>query len=529
MSEKPKNQPDNDNQAQSGLAALIAERRAKLAHWQTQGDAFPNDFRPDCRAAALHQQYQETDDDALAAAAVCSLAGRIMLKRVMGKASFMTLQDASGKIQIYLRQDALGEAAYSAFKSCDLGDLVGISGGMMRTRKGELTMAADSFRLLVKALRPLPDKHHGLSDRETIARQRYLDLLLNGTHRVHARARMNQLIREFLAERNYLEVETPMMHPIPGGANALPFITHHNSLARNLYLRVAPELYLKRLLVGGLERVYELNRNFRNEGVSTRHNPEFTMLECYCAWEDWHQGMGITEQMLHHLAISLTASDELPYGDETLSLQLPFKRQSMVEAVAEKLGVEPKQVCDHEALKKLAQLALSAHDEAAQHPHQAAPKEHDWQIWDDWGQTLLELFEKLVEPNLHQPIFITHFPVSISPLARTCTDAPDDVGGEHQLSERWELLIGGREIAGGFSELNNPEEQAERFRLQSDRKEKGDSEAMHYDEQFIEALEYGMPPASGVGIGLDRLLMLLTDSPSVRDVILFPQLRDSSN
>ena len=513
------------------LAELMAARRDKLAALRAQGQAFPNDFRPDSSAAELRAAHDHSDDAQLAQAAACRLAGRIMLRRVMGKASFMTLQDSSGDIQAYLSADHLGEQAYAAFKNSDIGDLVGIAGTLMRTRRGELTVQATEFRLLVKALRPLPDKHHGLTDREAIARHRYLDLLLGGQRIVRARAEMNRLMRQYLDERGYLEVETPMMHPIPGGANARPFTTHLNSLDRDLYLRVAPELYLKMLLVGGIERLYELNRNFRNEGVSTRHNPEFTMLEFYLCWADWHASMAETEGLIHHLTTNLTGGERLTLGETEYDMRLPFKRQSMVRAVAEKLGVEPREVTDHERLKQLsAQYAANegkgerTGDE--KNAGEAQDGERDWHDWNDWGQSLLDLFEKAVEPHLQQPVFITHFPLSVSPLSRLCTDADADDGGDHPLVERWELLIGGREIAGGFSELNDYEDQAERFRQQVARKDEGDSEAMHYDHKFIEALEYGMPPATGVGIGIDRLLMLLTGENSIREVILFPQLRD---
>ncbi|MGI9344665.1 MAG: lysine--tRNA ligase [Gammaproteobacteria bacterium] len=508
---------------------MLEARQNKLSLWRSQGRAFPNNFQPDARIQALIKQYHDAEDEDWEQTPQFKLAGRIMRKRMMGKAGFFTLKDQSGNLQIYLRQNDLStdkptaQTLYQEFKDSDIGDIVGVSGQLMRTQTGELTLRANQFTLLSKSLRPLPDKHKGLADLQTRARRRYLDLLLNQNQIALFRSGMNTAVRQFLDSRDYLEVETPMMHPIPGGANALPFITHHNSLGQDLYLRVAPELYLKTLLVGGLERIYELNRNFRNEGVSTRHNPEFTMLEFYCAWANWHYGMEQTEQLLRATALQVTAHDQLDCSnhqtseqleDATVSFQLPFRRISMVESVAQALHTDWQQLTDPQTLIQLARKTPEVQEEASA-----------WNPNTDWGFMINRLFEKKVERHLWQPTFVTHYPLSISPLARACTDAPESVGGMHPIAERWELIITGKELAGGFSELNDPEEQRKRFELQTQLRESGNEEAMHYDTDFIEALEYGMPPATGVGIGLDRLLMLLTNSASIREVILFPQVR----
>ncbi len=418
----------------------------------------------------------------------------MMLKRVMGKASFATLQDGSGRIQVYVTQDTPG---YEAFKHWDLGDIVGADGTVFKTMKGELTVNARAIRLLAKALRPLPEKFHGLADQELRYRQRYVDLVVNPEVRqiFAERSRVIQTVRDLLRAESYLEVETPMMQPIPGGAAARPFKTHHNALDMDLYLRIAPELYLKRLLVGGMERVFEINRNFRNEGISTRHNPEFTMLECYCAYQDWQYMMDLTERLVRESA----GRSSITYQGRTLEFAKPFAKVSIVEALRRE-GVQG-DLRDRAALsRKLEELGVE------HHKHQG------------WGALQLMLFETLAEKNLVQPTFVTEFPAEVSPLSRRRDADPD-------IAERFELFIDAKEIANGFSELNDPEDQAARFLEQAKMKEAGDQEAMYYDADYLRALEYGMPPAGGMGLGIDRLVMLLTDSPSIRDVILFPHMR----
>jgi lysyl-tRNA synthetase class 2 len=488
---------------------LIAERRHKLAALREHGIAFPNDFHPDTTADDLQQQFADREHwttealDALARPA--RLAGRILLKRVMGKAAFATIQDGTARIQLYLSRDALGEA-YEAFKAYDIGDIVGAEGVLMRTRTGELSLKASSLRLLVKALRPLPDKWHGLSDVEQRYRQRYVDLVINPEARrvFRQRAAIVARIRSFLEDpaRGFVEVETPMMHPIPGGATARPFVTHHNALDLTMYLRVAPELYLKRLVVGGFERVYEVNRNFRNEGVSTRHNPEFTMLELYQAYATYLEIMDLTEAMIRDAAVHVIGKTDLHWEGHAIDLGKPFRRWRMDEAVlAMNPTLDPVALRDREALARhAAGLGITVKPDYG------------------WGRILLEIFEKTVEGTLVQPTFITAHPTEVSPLARA-----NDVDPE--VTDRFELFIAGREIANGFSELNDPEDQAARFRAQVEAKDSGDLEAMHYDADYIRALEYGMPPTGGLGVGIDRLVMLLTDQASIRDVLLFPYMR----
>ena len=483
---------------------LIAERRRKLDEWRARGEAFPNDFRPRDRAGDLQQRCADWDAGRLEAEAVrVSIAGRMVLKRVMGKASFATLRDMSGDIQLFIRRDELPEGVYEAFKGWDVGDIVGASGTLMRTRTGELSVRCDELRLLTKSLRPLPEKYHGLGDTEARYRQRYLDLMTNPEARriFNMRSRIVRYIRDLFHEQGFLEVETPMMQPIPGGAAAKPFVTHHNALALDLYLRVAPELYLKRLVVGGFERVYEINRNFRNEGVSTRHNPEFTMLEFYEAYADYRDAMDLTEVLLRGLAREVVGSEEIEWQGERIDLAPAFTRLSMRDAVlAENPGLAGR-LDDREALAgRAGELGI---DVQAQ-----------WGV----GKLLLEIFEKTAESRLRQPTFVIDYPTEVSPLARPRDDDPT-------VTERFELIIAGREIANGFSELNDAEDQARRFRHQAEEKAAGDEEAMHYDEDYIRALEYGMPPAVGEGIGIDRLVMMLTDSPSIRDVLLFPAMR----
>ena len=484
--------------------AIGAHRRRKLDVLRERGDAYPNDFRRSAFAADLVEEHGGQSKAELEAAGVeAAVAGRLVLRRVMGKASFVTLQDMSGRIQCYLRRDDVGEDAYQDVVDVwDLGDIVGVRGTLMKTNKGELTVRASGARLLVKALHPLPEKHHGLSDRETRHRQRYLDLATNAEarQRFQVRSRIVGTIRRFFDERRFLEVETPMMHPIPGGATARPFVTHHNSLGVDLYLRVAPELYLKRLVIGGFERVYEINRCFRNEGLSARHSPEFTTVEFYQAFADFHDAMKLTEQMIRAVLAELGDGEKLVYEGREIDFGAAIPRRSMTEVVALALGIEESAAGDLATLKQHAdrlQLALPS---------------------GGWGQALFALFEALVEPKLVQPTFIVGYPAEVSPLARRSAANP-------LLVDRFELFAAGREIANGFSELNDPDEQTERFREQAQRKNEGDPEAMHFDQDFVTALEYGMPPAAGVGLGIDRLVMLLTGAASIRDVVLFPHLR----
>ncbi len=484
---------------------LIAQRRQKLREWRETGAAFPNRFRRDALAGDLQREYGELENDALEPRGIrVRVAGRMMAKRVMGKASFTHLQDMTGRIQLFLARDELPDGAYQAFKGWDVGDIIGAEGVLFRTRKGELSVRCDRLELLTKSLRPLPEKYHGLSDQEARYRQRYVDLIVNPEVRevFVLRTRLIQAIRDFLNDRGFLEVETPMMQPIPGGATARPFVTHHNVLDMPLYLRVAPELYLKRLVVGGFEQVYEINRSFRNEGVSTRHNPEFTMLEFYLAYADHNDLMDLTEQLLRELAGRLLGRTLLEYQGERIDLGRPFTRMSVRDAIiAHTPGVTSEDIDDPERARRIAEeLGI-----------QLRPG-------DGLGRIQLEIFEASVEGALRDPTFITDYPLEVSPLARPRDDAPD-------VTERFELFIAGREIANGFSELNDPEDQAERFRRQAEQKEAGDSEAMHYDADYIRALEYGMPPTAGEGIGLDRLAMLFADQTSIRDVLLFPAMR----
>jgi len=485
--------------------AIIAERRQKLASLRAGGQAFPNDFRRTALAAELHTRHADDDNAKLEPAAIeVAVAGRMMLKRVMGKACFGTLQDMSGRIQLYVTLDGVGAEALDAFKRYDLGDILGARGTLFRTKTGELSVKCSEVRLLSKSLRPLPEKFHGMTDTEQRYRQRHLDLITNAESRdvFVKRSRIVQAMREFFVARGYLEVETPMMHAIPGGAAARPFVTHHNALDTDLYLRIAPELYLKRLVVGGFERVFEINRNFRNEGISTRHNPEFTMLEFYEAYRDYHYLMDLTEELFREVAQKVAGTTTIAYQGETIELGRPFDRLTMAEAIHKYNPAYPLHELDKADYLRVA----------------LAPFDVEVFPTDGLGILQLKLFEATTEEKLVQPTFIVAHPTDVSPLARANDANP-------AVTDRFELFITRRELANGFSELNDPEDQAARFRAQVEAREAGDEEAMFYDADYVRALEYGLPPTAGEGIGIDRLVMLLTDSPSIRDVILFPQLK----
>jgi lysyl-tRNA synthetase class 2 len=503
---------------------LIAERRAKLAKLRERGasqgspaddsaalgghalgrPAFPNDFRRNALAGDLLCGYGEKSAEALDAAPVSvKIAGRLRIKRIMGKASFAKIEDSSGAIQLFLQQQTLGES-YDEFKGWDLGDIVGAQGTLFKTKTGELSVKVESVALLTKSLRPLPDKWHGIADTELRYRRRYVDLIVNEESRrvFQTRSAIVRYLRAFLDARGFLEVETPMLHPIPGGAAARPFKTHHNALDVDMYLRIAPELYLKRLTVGGFERVYEINRNFRNEGVSTQHNPEFTMLELYQAYADYTDLMTLIEDLFQGLADSLLGSRRIPYQGTEFDLSKSFARMSIEEIIlannaeldAMSLRDVPylRRVCDHMKI-----------------PYKAG---------DGAGKLQIEIFEKTGEHTLIQPTFAYAYPAEVSPLSRRNDQDPF-------ITDRWEFFIGGRELANGFSELNDSEDQAQRFKEQVERKDAGDEEAMYYDADYVRALEYGMPPTAGLGLGVDRLVMLYTNSPSIRDVLLFPHMR----
>nr|WP_325162773.1 lysine--tRNA ligase [Hydrogenophilus thermoluteolus] len=499
----------NESTAQHELNTVMEERRRKLAALREQGIAYPNDFERLHYAAKLAEAYEEKSQEELEQLCVSAVvAGRIMLKRVMGKASFITLQDMSGRIQVYVARDSVGADRYADFKHWDIGDIVGVSGTLFKTRTGELTIHAESIRLLTKNLRPLPDKYHGIADQELKYRQRYVDLIMSEETRLRfvARSRLIQAIRNYMVEYGFLEVETPMLHPIPGGANARPFVTHHNALDMAMYLRIAPELYLKRLVVGGFEKVFEINRNFRNEGLSPRHNPEFTMMEFYEAYADYRKIMDFTEGLLRHAARVALGSETFVYQGRTLDLSRPFARMTIVEAIHHvHPGWSVAQLNDPDWLRaKLHELGVETR------PEQGV------------GALQLALFEETTESELFDPTFIVDYPAEVSPLARRSDTNPE-------IAERFELFIAGREIANGFSELNDPDDQAERFRAQVRAKEAGDDEAMYFDADYIRALEYGLPPTGGCGVGIDRLVMLLTDSPNIRDVILFPAMRPEAH
>jgi lysyl-tRNA synthetase class 2 len=505
MTEQIQQPQDENEQGEFRQNQIVAERREKLAKLRAEGVAFPNDFLRENTAEKLDELYGGMSREALEAQPVdVCVAGRIMLKRVMGKASFATVQDLSGRIQLYVSNDGAGEAVHGAFKHWDIGDIVGARGTLFKTRTGELTINVSELRLLTKSLRPLPEKFHGLTDTEQKVRSRYLDLITNERTRwvFAARSRLVAAIRGYMTGHGFLEVETPMMHPIPGGASAKPFRTHHNALDMELYLRIAPELYLKRLVVGGFEKVFEINRNFRNEGISTRHNPEFTMMEFYEAYSDYRLLMNFTEGLLRHAAREALGTETFEYQGRTLDFAKPFARMTAVEAIHRH---HPGYALDQ--LKDLAWLKAKLQELHIEPKHGAT-----------LGELQLTLFEETTEAELFDPTYIVDWPAEASPLARRSDANPE-------IAERFELYIAGREIANGFSELNDPEDQAARFLEQAKAKEAGDEEAMYYDADYIRALEYGLPPTAGCGVGIDRLVMLLTDSPSIRDVILFPQLR----
>ena len=483
---------------------LLQQRRIKLEELREKGIAYPNSFRRDSLSKDLLTQCEGVSKEELETKSIeVSVAGRIMLQRIMGKASFITLQDMKGQIQAYIRSNDIPEGQYDEFKTWDLGDIVGIKGVLFLTKTGELTVHAHSIEMLTKSLRPLPEKHSGLVDTEQRYRKRYLDLITNpdSLEIFKKRSQIISSIRDFFISHEYLEVETPMMHSILGGAAAKPFTTHHNALDMDLYLRIAPELYLKRLVVGGMEKVFEINRNFRNEGLSTKHNPEFTMLEYYSAYADFNDQMDFIEELFKSITERVLGSSRVDKEDISYDFSKPFERISLKDAVAKKLSVDPISLDDRNFILETS-------------------KEYNLENIENLsdGKILFELFEELVEDDLINPTFITGYPKDVSPLSRSSDDNPSIV-------DRFELFIGGKEIANGFSELNDPDDQAERFKEQVLQKSAGDEEAMEFDADYVEALEYGLPPCAGVGIGIDRLVMLLTGAQSIRDVLLFPQMK----
>lgn len=500
---------DNTNDNQLDENEQIRQRREKLTQIRETGNPFPNTFRPENSAKVLHAELNNLSKEELEKKAIeVVVAGRLMTRRIMGKASFANLQDETGQIQVYVQRDALAEGCYNEqFKKWDIGDIVGAKGVVFKTNKGELSVKVSSIELLVKSLRPLPEKFHGLTDTETKYRQRYVDLIMNEQSRnvFKTRSAIINYIRQFLIEKDYLEVETPMMQAIPGGAVARPFVTHHNALNMQLFLRIAPELYLKRLVVGGFHRVFEINRNFRNEGLSTRHNPEFTMLEFYQAYADYHDLMDITEAMFKGITQNVVGKDVIEYQGQMIDFSKPFARLSVADAVLQYNS------------------SLSGSDINNIDVLSAYAKKIGIEVKPIYGigKILIEIFEETAEEKLKDPTFIIDYPVEVSPLSRRSDDNPE-------VTDRFELFIAGREIANGFSELNDAEDQTERFQAQVAEKEAGDDEAMHYDADYIRALEYGMPPTAGEGIGIDRLVMLFTDSTTIRDVLLFPHMRAES-
>ncbi|WP_312267298.1 lysine--tRNA ligase [Neisseria sp.] len=497
-------QPQNE-ELQLDENQIMALRREKLQALRTAGIAFPNQYRRDAFAGDLQAQYGALEKAELDPQEIpVKIAGRMMLQRAMGKASFATVQDVSGQIQVYVNNQGVGEEAHNAFKHWDLGDIIGVEGTLFKTNHGELTVRAAKLHLLTKSLRPLPDKHKGLTDQEQKYRQRYADLITNADSRdtFIKRSQIIQAVRNYMVGERYLEVETPMMHPIPGGATAKPFVTHHNALDMPLYLRIAPELYLKRLVVGGLERVFEINRSFRNEGMSTRHNPEFTMMEFYEAFCTYERMMEMTEGVIRHAAQTVCGTAKISYNGKEVDLESPFERLTILDAIKKyNPHYTDEQLNDAEWLKQ----------EIVKHGEKIPPSP-------GIGSLQLALFEGCAEGKLWNPTFIIDYPVEVSPLARASDTKPG-------LTDRFELFVVGRELANGYSELNDPEDQAARFKAQVAQKDAGDDEAMHYDADYIRAMEYGLPPTGGCGIGLDRLVMLITDAQSIRDVILFPQMR----
>jgi len=499
---------DNKEPVKKDENSIILERRSKLKEIRGKRIAFPNNFQPDSFAEDLHLKYDDDNKEALGKSIDVIIAGRMMLKRVMGKASFATLQDTSGRIQLYVSRDLVNSEKepelYADFKRWDLGDIIGAKGKLFKTNTNELTVEVTEIILLTKSLRPLPEKFHGLSDQEIKYRQRYVDLIVNDDTKKTflKRSKIIVEIRNYMQSNKFLEVETPMLHPIPGGASARPFKTHHNSLDMEMFLRIAPELYLKRLVVGGFDRVFEINRSFRNEGLSVRHNPEFTMMEFYAAYTDYHWLMNFTELCIRKVSKQVTGSEKIEYQGKSIDFSTPFDRLTLVEAIIKYSKEFSEEDLNNKefinkALKKVG---------------------HELPINSGLGAYQLALFEMVAEEHLWNPTYIIDYPIEVSPLARTSDDNPN-------LTDRFELFIAGREIANGFSELNDAEDQAERFKAQVKSKESGDDEAMYYDADFIRALEYGLPPTAGCGIGIDRLVMLLTNSASIRDVILFPQMR----
>ena len=485
---------------------LIAQRRQDLKELRKTGNPYTNQFKRDSLALDLHAQHENKSKEELEGESIkVAVAGRMMSRRIMGKASFAHIQDMSGKIQLYVRRDDLADGIYNdGFKKWDIGDIIGATGTIMKTNKGELSIHVNSIELLTKSLQPLPEKFHGLTDQEIRYRQRYVDLIMNEETRntFKIRSRVIEFLRSYLKNENYTEVETPMMHVIPGGATARPFTTHHNSLDMELFLRIAPELYLKRLVVGGFEKVFEINRSFRNEGLSPRHNPEFTMLEFYQAYSDYEDLMDLTEDMMRKLTSNLFDSNQVSYQDETYDLEKPFERMTVFESILK----HNKAINDSDlqSLEKIRNVAEKLE----------VPFEENYGL----GKIQIEIFEKTVESKLLSPTFITQFPTEVSPLARKNSDDPF-------VTDRFEFFIAGREIANGFSELNDPDEQSERFKQQVEQRASGDQEAMEFDEDYVEALEYGLPPCAGVGVGIDRLVMLFTGRSSIKDVLLFPQLK----
>ena len=499
----------NDETTEQTENRLIAERREKLGELRAGGNAFPNDFRRDAVAGELHAGYDgHTNESLEAEGRVVHVAGRMMAKRVMGKVSFAKIQDRSGQIQLFVERDSISPERYQAFKGWDLGDILGASGVLFKTKTGELSVRVDELRLLVKSLRPMPEKWHGMTDHELRLRQRYVDLIVNEESRkVFAlRTELIRFLRAFLDALDFTEVETPMMHPIPGGALAKPFVTHHNALSMDMYLRIAPELYLKRLVVGGIERVYEINRSFRNEGLSTQHNPEFTMLELYQAYAGPEDVMHLTQNLIREAARPLLGRDVIEHQGKEYDFGQPFAVMTIESALkTHNAELTDGNIRDPDFLKSLCE-------------QKGVDVKADYGA----GKLQIELFEKTVERHLDGPVFMTQFPAEVSPLARMNDEDPF-------VTDRFELFIGGREIANGFAELNDPEDQAARFHAQAQAKADGDEEAMFFDEDYIRALEYGMPPAAGLGIGIDRLVMFLTDSPSIRDVVLFPHLKPEAD